>query len=47
MGNITVLQNIDIPMGNDTAPFWANLYLSNHEFDFMSKLIKKDIIRAK
>ena len=30
-------------MGIDPAPFWANLYLSKHEFDFMNKLIKEGI----
>ena len=47
VGNKIVLQTIGIPMGIDPAPFWANLYLSKHECDFMSKLIKTDISRAK
>ena len=29
------------------APFWANLYLSKHECEFMGKLNKDDIGRAK
>ena len=29
------------------APFWANLYLSKHECEFMGKLNKEDIARAK
>ena len=45
--NLIVLQTSDIPMGIDPAPFMANLYLSEHEFDVMGKLIKEDIARAK
>ena len=33
-------------MGIDRAPFWANIYLSKNKCDFMSKLIKKDFVRA-
>ena len=29
------------------APFWVNLYLSKHECEFMGKLNKEDIARAK
>ena len=41
--NLTLLQTIDISMGIDPAPSWANLHLSKHEYDFMDKLIKEDI----
>ena len=34
-------------MGIDPAPFWANLYLSKYECDFVNNLIKTDIVRAK
>ena len=34
-------------MGIDPALFWANIYLSKHEGDFMGKLIKENITRAK
>ena len=27
VGNVLLLQAVSIPMGNDPAPFWANLYL--------------------
>ena len=47
MGNLTVLQTIGVSMGTDPAYFWANLYLSKHECDFMGKLIKQGIARAK
>ena len=47
MGNLTVLQIIEIPMGIEPVPFWDNLYLSKHECDFIGNLIKKDIARAK
>ena len=46
MRNLTLLQSIAIPMGIDPTPFWVNLYLSKHEYDFMGKLIKEDIARA-
>ena len=35
------------PMGIHPNDFWGNLYPSKYECDFMSKLNKKDIIRAK
>ena len=45
--NLAVLQIIGIPMVIDPSHFWDNLYLSKHECDFISKLIKKDFARAK
>ena len=36
-----------IPMGIDSVIFWANLYLSKHECDFMVKLIQEGTIWAK
>jgi len=33
-------------MGNDPAPFWANLYLHHYEYQFISNLIKNDKNRA-
>ena len=36
-----------IPMDISKAPFWANLYISKHEYAFMSKLIKEDVARGK
>ena len=47
VGNKIVLQVIGIPMGIDPAPFWANLYLSKHECDFLKGLIRNDITRAR
>ena len=41
------IANYRYPLGIDPAPFWANLYLSNHECKFMKKLIKNNIARAK
>ena len=46
VGNLILLQTIGIPMGIDPAPFWANLYLSSYECDFVKDLIKTDIVRA-
>ena len=42
-----VLRTIGIPMGTDSAIFWANLYLSKHEYNFMSKLTQEDTTWAK
>ena len=47
VGNLVLLQIIGIPMGIDPAPFWANLYLSKYECDFMKKIIKADVARAR
>jgi len=47
VGNLIVVQTIGIPMGIDPAPFWANLYLSKHECDYVNNLIKTDVVRAK
>ena len=33
-------------MGTDPIPFWVNLYLSKHEYDFMGKLIRKDLAQG-
>ena len=45
--NLTVLETIDIRMGINQAFFWATLYLSKQERDFVCKLTKKDFARAK
>ena len=47
VGNLVLLQVIGIPMGIDPAPFWANLYLSKHECDFIKDMIRSDVSRAK
>ena len=36
VGNLTILQTIDIPIDIDPAPFWADLYISKYECDFRS-----------
>ena len=43
MGNLTVLVTIDIAICIDPAHFGANLCISKHEGDLMSKLIQKYI----
>ena len=43
MGNLTVLVTIGIPFCVDPAHFVANLCISKHEGDLMSKLIQKYI----
>ena len=35
------------PHGSYPGPFWVNLYISKYKCDFMCKLIKEDIARAK
>ena len=40
-------QSIDIPMGIDSALFWANLFLYSYEEEYMSVLISSDKIKAR
>ena len=47
VGNKLLLQTIGIPMGIDPAPFWANLYLHRHEYNFMLTQKSHDIVRAR
>ena len=46
IGDLLLSQIIGIPMGIDPAPFWANLFLSSYESDFMTSLIREDKIKA-
>ena len=39
---LIVLQTVVILIGFDPTLFWADLYLSKHEGDFMINLTKKD-----
>jgi len=39
-------QNIDIPMGIDPAPFWANLFLYYFESKFVQSLITNSSNKA-
>ena len=36
--NSLLRKKIDIPMGIDQAPFWANLFLDTYENEYMSEL---------
>ena len=47
IGNKLIIQKVGIPMGIDPAPFWANLYLHRHEYDFILDIKSSNIIRAK
>ena len=47
VGNIVMRQKVGIPMGNDPAPFWANLFLYSYEHDYIKHLIKEDRVKAK
>ena len=40
IGDMLFRQCIGIPMGIDSAPFWANLYLHFYESEYITKLIK-------
>ena len=47
VGDKIFRQMIGIPMGSDPAPFIANLFLYFYEDNFLSKLKKDDIARAR
>ena len=47
VGNLLIRQGIGIPMGIDPAPFWANLYLYDYEYEFIKHLIHTDKIKAR
>ena len=46
VGNLVLLQAIDIPMGIDPPPLWAKLYLYQDEAYFISILTKINKTRA-
>ena len=46
VGNINFRQGIGIPMGIDSAPFWANLCPYHYENIFINKLIQTDRYRG-
>ena len=43
---MTLKQVIDIPIGTDPPPFWANLLLYSYEKEYMSSLISADKMNA-
>ena len=45
--NVTIKQAIDISMGIDPAPFWANLFLCSYEEEYMSSLISSDKFKVR
>ena len=47
IGNRVIIQNIGVPMGIDPAPFWANLYLYKYEFEFLTRLTRGKLPKAK
>ena len=47
VGNSLLRQKIVIPMGIDTASFWANLFLYTYENEYMSELITNDKVKAR
>ena len=40
-------EEIEIPMGTDPAPFWANIFLYSNKEQYMSLLIHSDKIKVK
>ena len=40
-------EEIEIPMGTDPAPFWANIFLYSNKEQYMSLLIYSDKIKVK
>ena len=47
IGQSTFSQIIGIPMGIDPAPFWANLFLHHFENEYMTKLLRSDVAKAR
>ena len=47
VGNVIFRQIIGIPMGSDPAPFFANLFLYYFENEFLKKLKKTDLNKAR
>ena len=47
VGNYLFRQQIGIPMGSDPAPFFANLFLYHYERQWLLKLKKKDLAKAR
>ena len=45
-GSSVFLQVINIPMGTNSAPLLADLFLHTFEYDFMVKTMKQDITKA-
>ena len=46
VGNVTMKQTIDIPVGTDQAPFWANSFLHSFGEEYMSSLISSGKIKV-
>ena len=40
-------QMIDIPIGIDLVPFWANIFLYSYEEEFMSSLTSSKKVKAR
>ena len=47
VGRVIMRQAIGIPIGIDTAPFWANLFLYQFEHRYMDALIPEDRMSAR
>ena len=45
-GNSVFRQVVGIPMGTNSAPLLADLFLQTFEYDFMVKTMKQDITKA-
>ena len=42
VGNVLLLQTVDISMGIDCAPFWTNLWFQKYESKYITNLIRKN-----
>ena len=47
VGNAIFRQTIGIPMGSDPAPFFANLFLSHYESQWIKTICRDDYVRAR
>ena len=43
--NVLLIETVAIPMGIESAPFWASLYLYNYESKYVTNLIWRNKLR--
>ena len=43
--NVLLIETVGIPMGIESAPFWASLYLYNYESKYIANLIWRNKLR--
>ena len=47
VGNVLLLQTVDISMGINSSPLWAKLYLYNWEFKYITNLTRTNKLRGR